>query len=95
MKTVSGILNICRKAGYLIIGGENIRLNQHKMYLILIDKTAGNSLKREMSFSAKTRNIPLVETENLAEILGIDNLKALAVKNKALSEEILKLLKGE
>lgn len=92
MKTLNGLLNICRKAGYLIIGGENIKNNPHKMYLIILDKSAGFSLKREMNYTANSRSIKLVEISNLEEIIGIANCKAVAVKNKALSEEITKLI---
>ncbi len=95
MKTLNGIINICRKAGYLIIGGENIKNNPHKMYLILIDKSSGNSLKREINYLLVSRNIPFLEVEGLANMIGIENCKAVAIKNKALSDEILKMIKGE
>lgn len=95
MKTLNGIINICRKAGYLIIGGENIKNNPHKMYLILIDKSSGNSLKREINYLSVSRNIPFLKVEGLANMIGIENCKAVAIKNKALSDEILKMIKGE
>lgn len=95
MKTLNGIINICRKAGYLIIGGENIKNNPHKMYLILIDKSSGNSLKREINYLLVSRKIPFLEVEGLANMIGIENCKAVAIKNKALSDEILKMIKGE
>lgn len=95
MKEVKGIVGICRKAGYAIIGGENIKNNSHKMYLILVDKSSGNSLLREMTFTASSRNIPLIKVQNLQEIVGIENCKAVAFKNKALSDEIIEILKGE
>ena len=95
MKTLNGIINICRKAGYLIIGGENIKNNPHKMYLILIDKSSGNSLKRGINYLLVSRNIPFLEVEGLANMIGIENCKAVAIKNKALSDEILKMIKGE
>lgn len=95
MKTLNGIINICRKAGYLIISGENIKNNPHKMYLILIDKSSGNSLKREINYLLASRNIPFLEVEGLANMIGIENCKAVAIKNKALSDEILKMIKGE
>ena len=95
LKTLNGIINICRKAGYLIIGGENIKNNPHKMYLILIDKSSGNSLKREINYLLVSRNIPFLEVEGLANMIGIENCKAVAIKNKTLSDEILKMIKGE
>ena len=95
MKDVKGIIGICRKAGYAIIGGENIKNNSHKMYLILVDLNSGNSLLREMQFVENLRNIPILKLKNLNEIVGIENCKAVAFKNKALSDEIIGILKGE
>ena len=95
MRDIKGIIGICRKAGYAIIGGENIKNNSQKMYLILVDENSGKSLLREMQFVANLRNIPIVSIKNLEEIVDIKNCKAVAFKNKALSEKIFELLKGE
>ena len=95
MKDLKGLLNISRKAGYLIIGGENIEKHTQKMYVIVLDEKSGNSLKREMTHVANERNIPLLFVQKLDELMGIENCKAVALKNKALSEEIIKNIKGE
>ena len=95
MRDIKGIIGICRKAGYVIIGGENIKNNSQKMYLILVDENSSKSLLREMQFVANLRNIPIVSIKNLEEIVDIKNCKAVAFKNKALSEKIFDLLKGE
>ena len=95
MRDIKGIIGICRKAGYAIIGGENIKNNSQKMYLILVDENSGKSLLREMQFVANLRNIPIVSIKNLEEIVDIKNCKAVAFKNKALCEKIFDLLKGE
>lgn len=95
MKEVKGILNICRKAGYLIIGGDNIKTYHHKMFLIVVDKSAGKSLMREMTLISKENDIELLCIEALGELIGIDNCKAVAVRNKALSDEIIQIIKGE
>lgn len=95
MRDIKGIIGICRKAGYAIIGGENIKNNSQKMYLILVDENSGKSLLREMQFVANLRNIPIVSIKNLEEIVDIKNCKAVAFKNKTLSEKIFNLLKGE
>lgn len=95
MKEIKGIINICRKAGYLIIGGENILNHTQKLYLVLLSNDAGKSLQREMNFVASERKIPIFQTENLDKLTSIPNCKAVAIKNKALSDEIIELLKGE
>ena len=65
------------------------------MFVIVLDEKSGNSLKREMAHVANERNIPLLFVQDLEKLIGIENCKAVALKNKALSEEIIKIIKGE
>lgn len=95
MNKIQGFISIARKAGFVIIGKEKLATYTKKLYLLLIDKSAGNSLLREMKFLSENRDIPLLEIENLAELVSIENCKAIGLKNKALSESIEKCVKGE
>ena len=95
MNKIQGLISIARKAGFVIIGKEKLATYKKKLYLLLIDKSAGNSLLREMKFLSENRDIPLLEIENLAELVSIENCKAIGLKNKALSESIEKCVKGE
>ena len=65
------------------------------MFLVLVDSASGKSLLREMNYVANSRKIPLLQIEKLDEITSIANCKAVAIKNKPLSDEIIKLIKGE
>ena len=95
MNKIQGLISIARKAGFVIIGKEKLATYTKKLYLLLIDKSAGNSRLREMKFLSENRDIPLLEIENLAELVSIENCKAIGLKNKALSESIEKCVKGE
>lgn len=95
MTKINGLISIARKAGYVIIGKDNLMDYQKKLYLLLIDKSAGNSLLREMKFLSSKREIPLLEVENLNEMVAIENCKAIGLKNKSMSENIMMCLKGE
>lgn len=95
LNKLEGIVGIARKAGFVIVGGDNLSSYTKKLYLVLVDKTAGNSLKRQMGYVAKDRQIPLYEIDNLGLIVGIASCKAIGLKNKALSEQIETCLKGE
>lgn len=95
MNRTKGLVGLARKAGYVIIGRENLVKYTKKLYLLIVDKTAGSSLLREMKFLSENRNLPLLEVENLADLVGIENCKAVGVKNKAMSESIEKSVKGE
>ena len=87
-----GYLNICHKAGYLIIGGETLENYNKKLYLVIYDK---NSQKNTIKIVEKLKNkqIPCVEVENLGEITKINNCKIVGIKNKNLSEIILGLIR--
>ena len=95
LNKLEGLIGIARKAGFVIVGGDNLSTYTKKLYLVIIDKTAGTSLKRQMGYVAKDRQIPLYETENLGSIVGIESCKAIGLKNKALSDQIERCLKGE
>ena len=85
-----GFLNICRKANYLIIGGEALSNYNKKLYLVLYDSSSKkNTLKIVEKFSNK--GIKTMELDNLDTILLINNCKIVGIKNKNLSEEILKI----
>lgn len=96
MEKISGLISIARKAGYVIIGQDNLSKYDKKLYLFLIDTKAGNSLSREMKFLSENKKIPLFQVEDLGKLVSIDNCKAIGIKNKAISENIIEcLLKGE
>lgn len=88
---IENYLNICRKAGYLIIGGEKLENYSKKLYLVIYDK---NSQKNTMKIveKFKIKQISVCEMENLGEILSIENCKIVGIKNKNLSDIILNLM---
>lgn len=94
MRKVDGLISIARKAGFAIIGQDDLKCYNKKLYLILIDKTAGNSLRRESNFLSEKNNVPVIEYESLGKACGIENCKIVGIKNKAIGEKIWKILKG-
>lgn len=95
LNNLCGLISIARKAGYVIIGQDNLKNYDKKLYLLLLDSSAGVSLTREMNFLARKHNIPLQKIDNLGELAGVENCKALGIKNKAFAENIIKNLKGD
>lgn len=93
MKEIEGLISIARKAGFVIIGQDNLKNYNKKLYLILLDESAGKALQREMSFKAK--NITLLQVKELRKLVGIDNCKVIGIKNKAMAEKIASKIKGE
>lgn len=95
MSDFVGLIGLARKAGYVIVGQENLIGYDKKLYLILLDKTAGNSLLREVNFLSKKKNLEVVSIENLSEKIKIENCKVVGIKNKNFAEAIVKSVKGE
>lgn len=92
MDKTSGLISIAKKAGFVIIGQDNLLDYDKKLYLILLDEDAGANLSKEANFKAKKSKIPLYRLKNLAKISNISNCKILGIKNKGLADEIAKNL---
>lgn len=90
---MKGLLSLARKAGYVVVGLENLMAYEKKLFLLLCDKSAGKSTQREMNFLANKRSLPLLFVENLAQIVAIENCKAVGIRNKNFSEMIAKEIK--
>lgn len=95
LNNISGLISIARKAGFCIIGQDRLLSYDKKLYLVLLDNSAGKALERQMNFLTKDLNIPLLRVDNLAEMLALKNCKVLGIKNKAISENLIKSLKGD
>ena len=95
MDKIRGLISISRKAGYAILGGENLLSYDKKLYLVLLDASAGKSLSREVNFFCKNRGLAPIVVENLNDLSGIENCKVIGIKNKKIAENVEGLLKGE
>lgn len=92
---LKGLLSLARKAGYVVIGLENLLNYDKKLFLLLCDKSAGKSTQREMNFLAKKRGLGLIFVENLAQIVAIENCKAVGIRNKNFSDMISKEIESK
>ncbi len=95
MSKLTGWISIARKAGYCIIGQDKLLDYDKKLYLILLDESAGKALERQMNFLSKEKDIPLLMVDGLSHMLAIENCKVLGIKNKAISENLIKIIKGD
>lgn len=91
---IKGYLSIANKAGYLIIGSDTLKNYNKKLFLVLADESAGkNLIKITETLKNLTENVFFVnELESLTQI---KNCKIVGVKNKGLSDEIIKNLRSE
>ena len=89
-----GYLNIAIKAGYVIVGGENIsKTLQHnrKIYLVLYDDDIKKNTCKIIN-NLVNNNIRTLELKNLNEYIKINNCKIIALKNKNLSDIIYNII---
>ncbi|MBO5394379.1 MAG: hypothetical protein J6A28_00545 [Clostridia bacterium] len=88
---IKGYLNISRKAGYLIIGGETLEDYKKKLFLVLFDNSAGLSTLKIVD-KIKARGIHVVGIESLGDLCAIPTCKIVGIKNKNISEIIESLI---
>lgn len=81
---LQGYLNIAKKAGYVIIGGEKLYNYNKKLYLVIYDNTSEKNTLKVVD-KIKQRNIPIFSIDNLQDIVSIKNCKIIGIKNKNLS----------
>ncbi len=95
MGDLKGLINLARKAGFLVIGQDNLLEYNKKLFLLVADKSAGKGLLREMQFLARKKEIPLLFVEELGALIGLENCKIVGIRNKDFAEKIENLIKGE
>lgn len=88
---LKGLLNLAKKAGYLIIGSEKLSTYSKKMYFLLADKNAGKSTKKIFE-NFKNRGVLGAEIENLGELISVEKCMIIGIKNLGLSEQIKKYI---
>lgn len=89
---IKGYISIAKKAGYAIIGSEKLENHKKKLYLLLVDREAGkNTIKVADAFG----DVEKITISSLAELVQIQNCKILGIKNKGISEQIIKILRSE
>ena len=89
-EALSSYIGIALKAGYVIIGSDNLENYSKKLYLVLLDKSAQKN-SRKVFEKLTALGIEGREVEGLGE-LNNKTYKIIGIKNKGISEEIKKHL---
>ena len=87
---LASYIGISMQAGYAIIGSDNLSKYNKKLYLALIDASAGKASQKVAS-KLKERGIEARTVEGLSELIH-GSIKIIGFKNKALADEIKKYL---
>lgn len=92
---IKGYISIAKKAGYLIVGVDNLKNYNKKLYLVLADQESGKNLQKiAISLNEQTKN-QVYFVRNLETLSNLYNCKILGVKNLGISNQIIKLLRSE
>ncbi len=94
---VKGLINISNKAGYLIIGADNLKNYKKKLYLIIYSNIHGRNLEKIVNTCKNALNCEIIELDEqeFQKVVTIENCKIVGVKNLGLSQEIIKIVRGE
>jgi len=89
---IKGYLNIAIKGSYVIFGADNLKGYNHKLYLVIYREDCGKSISKLIDgFKVKEIECLKLSVDDMTNITNNDNCKLLAIKNKGLSDQIVKL----
>lgn len=90
---LKGIVGIANKAGYVVFGADNLKQYTKKLYLVVKSDDIGKNSNKIV----ENLGVECVEIEKqiMQQITNSNNCKIFAVRNKGLSEQILKIIRGE
>ena len=97
IKKIKGLVNISNKAGYVIIGADNLKKYNKKLYLILYSNDSGKTIQKVVTNKKTLTNCETIEidAQEFSKIVSIDDCKIVGFKNLGLSKEIIKVIRGE
>lgn len=92
-KKINGYISIAKKAGYTVLGVDNLKNYKKKLYIVLADKSSGKNLLKVAKRLEEICNVFYID--NLENITQIENCKIIGIKNKGISDKIEEILRSE
>lgn len=91
---IKGYVGIANRAKYVIYGIDNLKGYTHKLYLVLYRQDMSKTLNKTIN-ELQQKSLPCCafEVEDFNYITNSTNCKIFAIKNKGISEQILKVIK--
>ena len=92
---IKGYIGLCKRAGYLIWGVDNLKGYTHKMYLVIYRNDLSKTLQKALN--GIDNKIPKIELsiDEFNEIMQTNNSKIVVIKNMGLSNKIIEIFRGE
>ena len=93
---IKGYVGIANRANYIVFGSDNLKGYTHKLYIVLYRQDYGKTIQKTLN-ELSERNIPCIKLDinDFNYITGLTNCKLLAIKNKGISDQVLKILRSE
>lgn len=88
---IVGLLGLCRRADYLIIGGDTLKDYKKKLYLVITAKQPSKNITKIATQCSEKYNIKSIELidVDLGEIIGVKNCQIVGIKNLGMVNQIL------
>lgn len=95
LNSIKKYINLCKKAGAVVYGIDNLKSSKKPVFVIFTDITAGNSLKRTAKYLSENSNILNIELESnlIDNLFETTNCKAVGISNSNLADKIIELIK--
>ncbi len=96
---VLGLIGLSAKAGKIEFGADAVEeaIKKRKVKLVIVSEDAASRTKDNFEFLSKQHQISFAifaKKDELSKAIGKDNKAVLAIKDKNLSNEILKIIVG-
>lgn len=96
---VFGLLGICTKAGKIVFGSQACEelVEKKKAKLIIIADNAAERTKKNFRSICQRNNVDCItfgQIDEMSKAIGKENKAILGIKDKNLSNEILKIING-
>lgn len=94
LNKIKGYVGIANRAKYVIYGVDNLKGYTHKLYLVLYRQDLSKTVSKTISeLQQKALPCCALDVEEFNYITNTTNCKIFAIKNKGISEQILKAIK--
>ena len=94
---VESYLGFCLRAGKVVFGVDGIEQQKKGVFLLIVDKSVGESSFKKVQKAREKLSCPLVlaEEEKLGAMLYKPAVKAVAIKDKNLASAIISVAEAE
>ena len=96
---ILGLIGLCTKAGKITFGTQACleAIERRKIKMLIVAEDAADRTKQNFTYQCENRNIPIKifgNIEELSKAIGQNNKAVIGIKEKNLSNQIMKIIDG-